>query len=104
MQRRIVELIDDINGKKADETLTFGLDGRTYEIDLSAANAEKLRKDLAKFVASARRSGKTSAKTVQPTNRASDAGEIRAWAAANGYEVSSRGRISAEIREAYLAA
>src|SRR5438477_2210126 len=38
-----VQLLDDIDGSKADETLTYGLDGTNYEIDLSAAHAEKLR-------------------------------------------------------------
>jgi hypothetical protein len=103
MQKRHVELIDDLTGKTADETLTFGLDGRLYEIDLSASNAEKLRRVLAKFVLAGRR--QTTVKATSRTPRvASDAAEIRAWAVANGYEVSSRGRVSAELREAYLAA
>ena len=46
----VVTLTDDLDGGDADETVTFGLDGKSYEIDLSEANAEKLRKALAPFV------------------------------------------------------
>jgi hypothetical protein len=103
MQKRRVELIDDLTGKTADETLTFGLDGRLYEIDLSASNAEKLRRALAKFVVAGRRQTTTKATSTTPAV-VSDAGAIRAWAVKNGYEVNSRGRISAELRAAYQAA
>ena len=99
-----MELIDDLTGKTADETLTFGLDGRIYEIDLSAANADKLRQALAKFIAAGRRQTTVKATARASTSVVSDASEIRAWAVQNGYEVSRRGRIPAELREAYQAA
>jgi hypothetical protein len=52
-----VRLVDDIDGSKAAETVSFGLDRRMYELDLSEKNAGKLRDALAPFVASARRAG-----------------------------------------------
>lgn len=45
-----IKLIDDLDGGIAHETVTFGLDGRTYEIDLSTKHAKKFRTDLATFV------------------------------------------------------
>ncbi len=56
-QKVVVELIDDLDGGKAEETVTFGLDGRAYNIDLSGKNARALRKALAPFVGSARKVG-----------------------------------------------
>ena len=53
-QQTTVTLTDDIDGGKAAETVSFGLDGRIYEIDLSKKNATALRKALGEFTASAR--------------------------------------------------
>ena len=50
-----VDLTDDLDGGRADQTVRFGLDGHQYEIDLSPAHAEALRTALAVYVASARR-------------------------------------------------
>ena len=103
-QRVQVVLEDDLDGGKADETVLFGLDGTTYEIDLSKKNAAKLRDALAGYVGSARRvSGRRGAATrARGRGRAaSDSADIRAWAKDNGYDVSERGRISAEVRAAY---
>jgi hypothetical protein len=95
----------DLDGGKADETVLFGLDGTTYEIDLSKKNAAKLRDALAGYVGSARRvSGRRGGAAGRARGRgrsASDSADIRAWAKENGYEVSERGRISAEVRAAY---
>ncbi|MGB6149487.1 MAG: Lsr2 family protein, partial [Mycolicibacter algericus] len=53
-----VTLIDDFDGEgAADETVEFGLDGVTYEIDLSTKNATKLRSDLKKWADAGRRVG-----------------------------------------------
>ncbi|GMA32439.1 histone-like nucleoid-structuring protein Lsr2 [Litorihabitans aurantiacus] len=108
VQRVSVVLEDDIDGGTADETVTFGLDGVSYEIDLSDANASKLRDALAPWVGQARRAGgrkATGARSSKPrASRGSDASAIRAWAADNGHTVSERGRIPAEVREAYEAA
>jgi len=103
-QRVQVVLEDDLDGGKADETVTFGLDGTTYEIDLSKKNAAKLRDALAGYVGSGRRvSGRRGAagRSRGRGRSASDSADIRAWAKDNGYDVSERGRISAEVRAAY---
>ncbi len=107
-QKVQVLLVDDLNGGEADETVTFALDGKSYEIDLTAANAEKLRNSLAEFVKSGRRtggrggSGRGKARTTVVGSQ--DTAKIRAWAKENGYNVNERGRVPADIRAAYEAA
>lgn len=108
-QRVQVILEDDFDGSEADETVSFGLDGAEYEIDLSEKNAEGLRDALAPWVAHARRVGgrrrRAGAKVAAVSNGASSStSDIRAWAQDQGYEVSTRGRVSSEIREAYESA
>jgi hypothetical protein len=97
-------LVDDLDGGSADETVTFGLDGNAYEIDLSQANADRLREALAPFVAGARRISGRKGRATPRSSGNSDAAAIRAWAKQNGHAVSERGRVSAEIRAAYEAA
>jgi len=109
-QRTHVLLVDDIDGSSADETVTFGLDGAAYDIDLSASNAALLRKSLADYVAGGRRSTgsravarrRVTAKSAPARN--ADTAVIRAWARENGYAVNDRGRIAADIVEAYRTA
>ena len=107
-QRVVVQLTDDIDGKPAVETVTFGLDGRTFEIDLSEKNARALRKDLAPWVASARRVSGRRSRGSRSSNGSSGSGvdprAVRAWAASNGIDVSPRGRISSEVLEKYRSA
>lgn len=106
MQRVQIVLIDDLDGSEGAETVTFGLDGTTYEIDLSEANAASLREALAPYLAKANRVSPTG-KARQTRKRAStsnSATEIRAWAQEQGMAVSARGRVPAEIRQAYEAA
>jgi hypothetical protein len=111
-QKVQVLLVDDIDGGTADETVTFALDGVSYEIDLTTEHASELRDALGTWVGHARkvggrssgRSGGSSSGGAARPRRSSDAGAVRAWAKENGHEVSERGRISAEIREAYEAA
>lgn len=115
-QKVQVLLVDDVDGGTADETVTFGLDGVTYEIDLTAENAAKLRDALAPWVGHGRRVGgrsssgrassgrSSSGSSSSRSARANEAQEIREWAKENGYQVSERGRISAEVRQAYDAA
>ncbi len=110
-QRTQVLLIDDIDGSSADETVIFGLDGTAYEIDLSTPNAELLRKSLAEYVAHSRRPTlgrgfarrRSAAKPVLAASKL-DAASVRSWARDNGYAVNDRGRVAAEIVEAYRAA
>ncbi len=107
-QIREVRLIDDLDGESADETIEFGIDGKNYEIDLSKDNAGKLRAALAAYVAAARRSGgrrSRSTASATPARRPSIDREqnqaIREWARKRGMKVSDRGRIPAEVLEAY---
>ena len=103
-QRTIVLLEDDLTGGDADETVSFGLDGRSYEIDLNSKNAAALRKALSPYMSAARKSSSRGLSVargrIAPAN-GPDAATLRAWAVENGYEVNSRGRVSAAIREAY---
>lgn len=106
-QRVNIVLVDDIDGGDADETVTFGLDGTTYEIDLSAANAAALRETLAGYVGHARRVGgrrATGGRRTAATGNGPTAKEVREWARENGWELSERGRVSSEVRQAYDAA
>ncbi|MDP9886090.1 hypothetical protein J2W21_003615 [Sinomonas atrocyanea] len=98
----ITTLVDDLEGTEADETINFSLDGRHYEIDLTADNAARLRDSLAGFVQAARPTAAREAfrrTTIQPQQRV-----IRAWATRNGIKVNDRGRIPQNIVEQYMAA
>lgn len=103
-QKVHIVLEDDLDGGPADETVSFALDGSTYEIDLSGANATALREALATYVGHARRvSGGTRRASSKKAASADgpSAKEIREWARSNGYDVPDRGRVPAEVREAY---
>jgi len=103
-QKVQVILVDDVDGGDAEESVSFGLDGVSYEIDLSAENAEALREAFAHWIGHARRVGGRSRATrsaAKPVKAKTDLGEVRAWARQSGYTVSDRGRVSAEIMEAY---
>ncbi|PBC97154.1 Lsr2 protein [Streptomyces sp. OV198] len=104
-QKVQVLLVDDLDGGEADETVTFALDGKTYEIDLTTANADKLRGLLEAYVKGGRRTGGRAAggrgKARVASGGSQDTAQIRAWAKENGYEVNDRGRVPASIREAY---
>lgn len=116
-QKVTVQLVDDVDGSEADSTVEFGLDGVNYTIDLSTENASNLRDALAPYLEGARRTGgrKRSGKAAkagkakqkgaaQAAPKASDRERnqaIREWARQQGMQVSDRGRIPAEIVEAY---
>jgi hypothetical protein len=114
-QKVVVSLVDDLDSSEADETVEFGLDGTTYEIDLSDDNASALRARLADYVAHARRrSGRrrsgSGAPASAPAKRAGGGRAavdreqnqaIREWARKQGMTVSERGRIPSEVSEAY---
>ena len=102
-QKVNIVLVDDIDGSEATETVSFGLDGTTYEIDLNDKNAAKLRDVLATYVGHGRKVGsapRRGRRSAAATNGPS-AKEIRDWARSNGHDVPDRGRVSAEVREAY---
>jgi hypothetical protein len=110
-QRVLVSLVDDLDGSEADETIQFGLDGVSYEIDLSSDNAEDLREVLAEYIGHGRRAGGRNRRSGKRGKRAQAARSstadreqnqaIRAWARDNGYTISERGRIPADVSEAY---
>ncbi len=109
-KQTITQLIDDIDGSTAEETITFGIDGANYEIDLNAKNAGKLRDALATYIGHATpiRRTRTTASSSRSTAGSSPARAdreqtqaIREWGRANGYEVSDRGRIPAALLDAY---
>jgi len=107
-QKTIVQLIDDLDQGAAEETVSFALDGTSYEIDLSAKNAAKLRDALAVYVANARRGGRAAASSA-PRRGRSGRGDreqtqaIREWARKNGFKVGEKGRIPGNVLEAYHA-
>jgi hypothetical protein len=108
-----VLLVDDLDGGAASETVSFGLDGSGYEIDLSADNAAKLRHVLAPFLGQARRATSRGSARTGPATKATRSSArvdreqtqaIREWARKNGHKVSERGRIPGAIIDAYNAA
>ena len=111
-QKVQVLLVDDLDGGEAEETVSFGLDGASYEIDLSKGNADQLRDALAKYVSAARKASRTGpgrqsgsgGRSRSSSSAAIDrdqAAAIRAWAKKQGLKVSDRGRIPANIIEQY---
>ena len=116
MARKVqVILSDDLDDSiSADETVSFALDGTTYEIDLSEKNATEMRDVLGKYVTAARKvSSRGTRASGAGRSRATggggrmdreQAGAIRDWARKNGHEVSDRGRIPASVVEAFEAA
>lgn len=107
-QRVQILLEDDVDGSEAAETVNFGVDGVTYEIDLSEENAAQLRDDLGQWIEHARRIRGRRQTTARSGGSAksgrTDLAKVREWGRANGYEVSDRGRVSAEVQEAYAKA
>jgi hypothetical protein len=103
--RTTVTLEDDLDGGHAEETVRFGLGTVDYEIDLSAANASRLRAQLAPFIERARRHSRGQRARPGRTSAARrDSAEVRAWAKEHGIEISERGRIPATVTEQYEAA
>jgi len=106
-QQTSVSLVDDLDGSRGAETVAFGLDGSSFEIDLSKKNAAALRKALTEFVENGRRI-KPNAATRVGSRRSIRSGaapaDIRGWAAGQGISVSSRGRVPADVIAQYEAA
>ena len=110
-QRVNVVLVDDLDGSDAVETVSFALDGVDYEIDLSEKHAAELRNAVSLYVGHGRRTGgrrksgrRGSAPAAGPADAGASAADIRTWARENGWDVPERGRVSADVREAYAAA
>lgn len=111
-RKAVVILEDDLTGQLLEpgrgETITFGLDGQAYEIDLSGEHATELRQALRRYTDAARRTGATGRRAGQARRqngqRRPDSGAIRAWARENGHSVPDRGRIPNTVLAAYTAA
>lgn len=111
-RKQITQLIDDLDGTVLEDgegkQITFSIEGRAYEIDLSDDNAEKFYKALEPFVEVARSIRANGNATRSRPSRASksdlDLGAVREWARANGHTVNERGRIPASVIDAYRAA
>jgi Lsr2 len=110
-QKVLVQLVDDLDGTSSQDvtTVLFGLDGVSYEIDLTDENADRLREALAAYVDSARRVGGRIKRGTKPAAgskaaSANEASQIREWAQENGFELAGRGRIPSHVVEAYKAA
>jgi hypothetical protein len=104
--KKVTVVIDDLSGRELPagehETVSFSLDGVPYELDVSPTSAQRLRSTLDPYIRAGRKVNGTS-RTHRKTNGTA-AAAVRAWAAANGLEVSRRGRISTDIRALYAAA
>lgn len=96
MARKIItQVTDDIDGTEGAETVTFSVEGVSYEIDLSEKNREKFLKTVAPYIeAGTKIGGKAKGKKT-------DLSAVREWAAENGYEVSPRGRVPQNVLDAY---
>ncbi|MFJ4297308.1 histone-like nucleoid-structuring protein Lsr2 [Curtobacterium sp. SP.BCp] len=114
-QKVTVQLVDDLDDSPITagegRTVEFAFDGSTYEIDLSNDNVDKFREAISDYVAAARKvsgrrssSGGGASKPTPKRGNSEELAKIREWAKDNGYEVSSRGRISTQVQEAYAAA
>lgn len=102
-QRVQIVLTDDLDDSKADSTVTFAYQGTTYEMDLSDSNRNSLEEALAPYIAAARKvsTSRRGGASKRRSGSGASATEIRAWAVEQGMNVSSRGRVSSEVREAY---
>jgi hypothetical protein len=103
--KTVVLLSDDLDGSEAAETVSFGLDGRSFEIDLSQRNAARLRESMARFVAAAHKTGgRTRPRGRKGSTGAFDPKAVREWANSHGLDINARGRISSVIVEQFRAA
>jgi hypothetical protein len=100
--------VDDLDGSPAAETISFGLDGQTYEIDLSKRNAAALRKLLDRYIGAAHSSTSDGSgrrrRRANDGDREYDIAQLREWAAANEIDVPARGRIPRTVVEQFLGA
>lgn len=101
----IIRTLDDVDGSEDAETITFAYDGVSYEIDLATANRERLEKALEEFIAAARKTGGSRSRRQPAKKDVTSPKVIREWAKSNGFEsVPERGRIPADVQEAFAAA
>jgi hypothetical protein len=104
MQRVEVQLEDDLTGGPADETVEFGIDGRTYAVDLNARHAAEFRRQLSRFVEHARPARARTRGTIRTAASRQRSREIRAWAEQHGLAIAEYGRLPGSIVHQYEAA
>ncbi|TPV47489.1 Lsr2 family protein [Pseudarthrobacter phenanthrenivorans] len=102
----ITVLVDDLDGSEAEETVSFQVDGVTYDIDLNATHAGELRSILRPYIQAGRkqRTATASRRRAAPTDSRPTSAQVRAWAQEQGIAVNNRGRVGAEILAQYEAA
>ena len=103
-QTRYTDDLDETDLGETANTLSFAFDGKDYSIDLSDENAESFRQAIAPYIEAGRRVTGTRTKTARARSGGSNTKAVREWARANGYDVSDRGRIPADIMDAYATA
>jgi hypothetical protein len=99
-QLRQIVFTDDLDGSEAEGTVKFGLAGADYEIDLNAANAEKLRKAMQPFIDAGRKAGGSPRRASRTPSRSSSGpspAEVRQWAKDQGIAVKDKGRVPDEL-------
>ena len=103
----VVTMTDDLDGGKADSSVTFAFDGTSYEIDLGKRNLSAMQKAFAPYIAAARKvpaARRSPTRSTPARSSKEELSAIREWAKANGHQVSDRGRIASDVQEAYRAA
>jgi Lsr2 len=102
-----VLLVCDLHGDQTPgtETVSFAVDGSAYEIDVCDSHAAELKDAFSPYVAAGRRAGRGGGRrrAVRRPAGGVDPAAVRSWARANNVKVSERGRISAEVLDAYAA-
>jgi hypothetical protein len=109
VKQTTVTITDDLDGSANAKEVSFSLNGRTWVIDLSAKNRAALEKALKPYIAKATEQGRLTrrGRATRSSSRSksrTDLAAVREWAKNNGHQVSDRGRISADVLEAYEAA
>lgn len=103
-RREVIILVDDVDGTEASETIRFAFEGREFELDLSEQNAAAMREAMTPWVSAARRIGGRQVGAGGRERARRDSAQtaaIRAWAAENGHQVSTHGRIPAAVERAF---
>lgn len=103
--KNIKVIESDLSGEPGAETTLIGLKGEVMKLDLTAAEREALDEVLAPYIARGRRLGPLTAKPFTPRkvpeSTAEERAEIRAWARAEGYDVTPFGQIPNKVVKPY---
>jgi len=113
-QKTVVETFDDVTGERINTdivpspTISFMIDGREYEIDLGVKNRDKFYAELDEYTKVARKVGgrRTASRTATQVNSSpkrskDELDKIRSWAREAGRTVAPRGRLAADLVDAY---